>query len=92
MLFRSLSEARTEAELTTQAARREVEDLTRQKDAVTNQLGQMLSGLSGLVPSVGAAAKAAVDNAGKPAETPAQRTGGETPETADKPVAAKTNS
>jgi hypothetical protein len=92
---RLLGEARTEAELTTQAARREVEDLTRQKDAVTNQLGQMLSGLSGLVPSVGAAAKAAVENAQKDpkAEAPAQRV----PEVgnagaADKPVAAKTNS
>jgi cell division septum initiation protein DivIVA len=55
---RVLSEARTEADLTTQAARREVEDLTRQKDAVTSQLGQMLSGLAGIVPGVGAAAKA----------------------------------
>ena len=56
----------------------------------------MLSGLSGLVPSVGAAAKAAVENAGKPAETPAQRTGeragGESTDNGDKPVAAKTNS
>jgi hypothetical protein len=59
----------------------------------------MLSGLSGLVPSVGAAAKAAVENA--KAEAPAQRA----PENAqqqgpaapqqggdNKPVAAKTNS
>ena len=52
---RLLSEARTEAELTTQVARREVEDLTRQKDAVTSQLGQMLSGLAGIVPGVPAA-------------------------------------
>ncbi|GAA2384086.1 caspase, EACC1-associated type [Dactylosporangium salmoneum] len=49
---RLLSEARAEAEETTQRARREVEDLTRQKDAVTSQLGQMLSGLAGLAPSV----------------------------------------
>ena len=34
----------------TTAARREVEELTRQKDAVTTQLGQMLSGLAGIVP------------------------------------------
>jgi hypothetical protein len=54
-----INEARTEAELTTQTARREVEDLTRQKDAVTSQLGQMLSGLAGIVPTVGQAAKAA---------------------------------
>ena len=53
---RQLTEARTEAELTTQAARREVDDLTRQKDAVTAQLGQMLSGLAGIVPSVAQAA------------------------------------
>jgi hypothetical protein len=45
-----LSEARSEAELTTGAARRELEDLTRQKNAVTSQLGQMLSGLAGIVP------------------------------------------
>ena len=100
---RMLSEARTEAELTTQAARREVEDLTRQKDAVTNQLGQMLSGLSGLVPSVGAAAKAAVENASRPAEkqgeAPAQRAPEKQEEAAvpqqggdNKPVVAKTNS
>ena len=38
--------------MTTQAARREVDELTRQKDAVTTQLGQMLSGLAGIVPSV----------------------------------------
>ena len=49
---RVLSEARTEAEMTTQKARREVDDLTRQKDAVTAQLGQMLSGLAGIMPSV----------------------------------------
>jgi hypothetical protein len=84
-----MSEARTEAELTTQAARREVEDLTRQKDAVTNQLGQMLSGLSGLVP--GAPAKPA--EAAKAAETPAQRTpDADKNGAADKPVAAKSNS
>ncbi len=47
---RVLSEARSEAEMTTGAARREVEDLTRQKNAVTAQLGQMLSGLAGIVP------------------------------------------
>jgi hypothetical protein len=86
---RLLGEARTEAELTTQAARREVEDLTRQKDAVTNQLGQMLSGLSGLVPSVGAA-KAAADTA--KTDTPAQRTGEQQAAPGDQPVAAKTNS
>ena len=63
------------------ALRREVEDLTRQKDAVTTQLGQMLSGLSGLVPAV------------KAADTPAQRSGGaEKSEAGDKPVAAKTTS
>ena len=45
-----VSSARNEAELTTSAARREVEELTRQKDAVTSQLGQMLSGLAGIVP------------------------------------------
>jgi hypothetical protein len=62
-----------------------VEDLTRQKDAVTTQLGQMLSGLSGLVPAVGGAAKAA--------DTPAQRSGdAEKSEAGDKPVAAKTTS
>ena len=33
-------------------ARREVDDLTRQKDAVTAQLGQMLSGLAGIVPTM----------------------------------------
>ena len=54
-----LSEARSEAELTTPQARREVEDLTRQKDAVTAQLGQMLSGLAGIVPGL--------PNGGKPA-------------------------
>jgi hypothetical protein len=48
-----LSEARSEAELTTGAARRELEDLTRQKNAVTSQLGQMLSGLAGIVPGQG---------------------------------------
>jgi len=42
----------SEAEMTTGKARREVEDLTRQKDAVTAQLGQMLSGLAGIMPSV----------------------------------------
>jgi hypothetical protein len=56
----------------------------------------MLSGLSGLVPSVGAAAKAAVENAQKDpkAETPAQRApeAAAKPETTDKPVPAKTNS
>jgi hypothetical protein len=50
---RVLSEARSEAELTTGAARRELEDLTRQKNAVTSQLGQMLSGLAGIVPGQG---------------------------------------
>jgi cell division septum initiation protein DivIVA len=54
---RLVSEARTEAELTTQAARREVEELTRQKDAVTAQLGQMLSGLAGIVPTAAPAAE-----------------------------------
>ena len=38
--------------MTTQTARREVDELTRQKDAVTAQLGQMLSGLAGIVPQV----------------------------------------
>jgi hypothetical protein len=52
-----VTEARTEAEHTTTTARREVEELTRQKDAVTTQLGQMLSGLAGIVPSVAPAAK-----------------------------------
>ena len=96
-----LIRARSNAELTTQAARREVNDLTRQKDAVTNQLSQMLSGLSGLVPTVGgAAAKAAetVQQGQAPkqaeapaAEAPAQRApeGGAD---ADQPeVAAKTS-
>jgi hypothetical protein len=70
-----------------------VEDLTRQKDAVTNQLGQMLSGLSGLVPGVGGAAKAATEPAAKAApETPAQRAPEGQNGTADKPVGAKTNS
>ena len=41
---------RSEAEMTTNSARRELEDLTRQKNAVTSQLGQMLSGLAGIVP------------------------------------------
>jgi F0F1-type ATP synthase membrane subunit b/b' len=54
---RLVSEARNEAELTTGAARREVEELTRQKDAVTAQLGQMLSGLAGIVPSLPTADK-----------------------------------
>ena len=49
---RLLSDARSEAELTTNTARREVEELTRQKDAVTTQLGQMLSGLAGIMPQV----------------------------------------
>ena len=49
---RLLSEARSEAEIATNTARRQVDDLTRQKDAVTNQLGQMLSGLAGIVPTV----------------------------------------
>ena len=53
---RLVGDARHEAEVTTTAARREVEELTRQKDAVTAQLGQMLSGLAGIVPSVTAAA------------------------------------
>jgi hypothetical protein len=79
-----MSEARTEAELTTQAAKREVEDLTRQKDAVTSQLGQMLSGLSGLVPGKPAAPEAAA---------PAQRTpDAEKNGAGDKPVGAKTTS
>jgi hypothetical protein len=47
-----VTEARTESEMTTTAARREVDELTRQKDAVTAQLGQMLSGLAGIMPSV----------------------------------------
>ncbi len=38
--------------MTTNTARREVEELTRQKDAVTTQLGQMLSGLAGIMPQV----------------------------------------
>ena len=45
-----LTEARSEAESTTTTARRELEDLSRQKNAVTAQLGQMLSGLAGIVP------------------------------------------
>jgi hypothetical protein len=51
---RLLSEARSEADIATNTARRQVDDLTRQKDAVTAQLGQMLSGLAGIVPTVGA--------------------------------------
>ena len=46
-----LTDARTEAENATSTARRAVDDLTRQKDAVTAQLGQMLSGLAGIVPT-----------------------------------------
>jgi len=89
---RLLSEARTEAELTTQAAKRDVDDLTRQKDAVTNQLGQMLSGLSGLVPTVGAAAKAAevVKQAEAKPDTPAQRPA-ETGDAGKPEAAAKTS-
>ena len=44
-------EAKTHAEVTKQTAEREVAELTRQRDAVTNQLTQlreMLSGLAGL--------------------------------------------
>jgi hypothetical protein len=32
-----------------------VDNLTRQREAVTAQLGQMLSGLAGIVPGAGAA-------------------------------------
>jgi hypothetical protein len=80
---RLVSEARTEAELTTQAARREVEDLTRQKDAVTSQLGQMLSGLAGIVPTVAPAAGKGESQQGGAAKPP----GGET----DDKVPAKAN-
>lgn len=38
-----------------------MEDLTRQKDAVTSQLGQMLSGLAGIVPGTGPDAAAAAE-------------------------------
>jgi hypothetical protein len=44
-------DAKTHAEVTKQTAEREVGELTRQRDAVTNQLTQlreMLSGLAGL--------------------------------------------
>jgi hypothetical protein len=51
-----VTEARSEAEMATTAARREVDELTRQKDAVTGQLSQMLSGLAGIMPSVTQAA------------------------------------
>ncbi len=47
---RMVKEAKAEADAATTAARREVDELTRQKDAVTTQLGQMLSGLAGIVP------------------------------------------
>jgi cell division septum initiation protein DivIVA len=47
---RMVHDARTDAELSTSQLRREVEDLNRQRDAVTTQLGSMLSGLSGIVP------------------------------------------
>ena len=46
-------DARTDAELSTSQLRREVEDLNRQRDAVTNQLGSLFSGLSGIVPPKG---------------------------------------
>jgi hypothetical protein len=56
----------------------------------------MLSGLSGLVPGVGAANRAAAEAAKEPAkaETPAQRTpeAGKNGDDAAKPVPAKTNS
>jgi cell division septum initiation protein DivIVA len=55
---RVLTEARDEAERTTTAAKREVDNLTKQKEAVTTQLGQMLSGLAGIVPGVGGGAAA----------------------------------
>jgi hypothetical protein len=46
-----------------------VDELTRQKDAVTTQLGQMLSGLAGIVPTVApAAAKPEGKKAGKSAD------------------------
>ena len=73
------------------AAKREVDDLTRQKDAVTSQLGQMLSGLSGLVPGVGAAAKAAGVETAKPAATEASAPRGPEAEK-NGAVAAKNNS
>jgi len=56
-----VTEARSEAEMTTTTARREVDELTRQKDAVTAQLGQMLSGLAGIMPSVSQAAESKTD-------------------------------
>jgi hypothetical protein len=54
---RMVNEAKSEADAATQAARREVDELTRQKDAVTTQLGQMLSGLAGIVPQQATAPK-----------------------------------
>ena len=84
---RLLNEARTEAEFTTNTARREVEELTRQKDAVTNQLGQMLSGLSGLVPAMGSAAAKT-----EKAETPSQRSGESAKPGADKSLAGRSSS
>jgi hypothetical protein len=46
-----MREARSEAERTTGAAKRELDDLTRQQDSVRAQLGQLFQGLAGFAQS-----------------------------------------
>ena len=58
---RLLSEARSEAEESTQTARREVEDLARQRDAITSQLGQLREMLGGIMPGAALAGNGVAD-------------------------------
>jgi hypothetical protein len=73
-------DAKTHAQVTKQTAEREVADLTRQRDAVTNQLTQlreMLSGLAGVGALPGTEAVTGGEANGAPAGAKGKKTGGD---------------